>query len=102
MEHMNLLEKRIGVDLGYHSSNLRPENHRRCVGKYGLDKSCSLGEILEIAYSMSEKPNIIIKAGPNAKWYLKKFPKDNIDIEIEKQRWRDTSGNTMWIIEWDI
>lgn len=28
---------------------------------------------------MDEKPNVIIKAGPRAKWYLKCCPKDLID-----------------------
>ena len=39
-----------------------------------------------IAYRMPEKPNIIIKSGENAKWYIKKCPKDEIIIEIEKMR----------------
>ena len=52
---------------------------------------------------MDEKPNVVIKAGPRAKWYLKQCPKDLINIEIEKQRsWRDISRSTMWIIEWDM
>ena len=103
MEHITFLEKRIGADLGYHESNLRPANDEGCVGKSGLDKSLSLEEILEIAYKMNEKPNVIIKAGPRAKWYLKRCPKDLIDAEIEKQRsWRDISRSTMWIIDWDI
>ena len=83
MEHITFLEKRIGADLGYHESNLRPANNEGCVGKSGLDKTLSLQEILEIAYKMEEKPNIIIKAGPRAKWYLKRCPKVLIDTEIE-------------------
>ena len=46
-------------------------------------------------------PNIIIKAGPNAKWYMKKVHVDEIDNEIEKQKWRNTSRCTMFIIDWD-
>ena len=103
MEHIASLEKRIGADLGYHESNLRPANDEGCVGKSGLDTSLSLERILEIAYKMDDKPNIIIKAGPRAKWYLKRCPKDLIDTAIEKQRsWRDTSRSTMWIIGWDM
>lgn len=102
MEHIAFLEKRIGADLGYHESNIRPPNGEGCVGKSGLDKSLSLERILEIAYKMDDKPNIIIKAGPRAKWYLKCCPKDLIDAAIEKQkRWRDISRSTMWIIDWD-
>jgi hypothetical protein len=103
MEHITLMEKRIGADLGYHESNLRPANDEGCVGKSGLDKNLSLEEILEIAYKMKEKPNVIIKAGTRAKWYLKRCPKNLIDAEIEKQRsWRNISRSTMWIIDWDM
>lgn len=102
LEHITRLEKRIGADLGYHESNLRPINDEGCVGKSGLDKNLSLESVLEIAYKMNPKPNIIIKAGCRAKWYLKQCSKDLIDIEIEKQRkWRDISRCTMWIIDWD-
>ena len=103
MEHIARMEKRICADLGYHESNLHPKNGEDCVGKSGLDKSLSLEKILEIAYKMDEKPNIIIKAGPKAKWYLKRCPKKLIDESIEKQRrWRDISRSTMWIIDWNM
>ncbi len=103
MEHITLMEKRISADLGYNDSNLRPANDEGCVGKSGLDKNLSLERILEIAYKMDEKPNIIIKAGPRAKWYLKRCHKNLIDAEIEKQRcWRNISRSTMWIIDWDM
>lgn len=102
MEHISRMEKRNGVDLGYHHSNLHPENGEGCVGKSGLDKNLSLEKILKIAYRMEKKPNIIIKGGPNAKWYLKRCPENIIDTEIEKQRrWRNISRSTMWIILWD-
>ena len=101
--HITSFEKRDGADLGYHESNLRPANDEGCVGKSGLDKSLSLERVVEIAYKMDEKPNVIIKAGPRAKWYLKSCPKDLIDTAIEKQRsWRDISRSTMWIIDWDM
>ena len=47
--------------------------------------------VLSLAYKMDQKPNVIIKAGKNAKWYLKYFQRDTIENEIQKQRWRDTS-----------
>lgn len=50
---------------------------------------------------MEQKPNILIKAGPNAKWYIKKYDPRVIEEEIEKQSWRDVSRCTMYIIEWD-
>ena len=101
MEHIKKFEKRTGVDIGYHESNLYPKNNEGRVGKAGIDKSFSLHKMMEIAYKMDEKPNIIIKGGKNAKWYLKSFPKDVIEEKIEKQKWRDTRRVTMYIIEWD-
>ncbi len=102
MDHISCLEKRIGVDLGYHESSLHPIDGEGRVGKRGLDKTLPLQRILEIAFKMKEKPNIIVKAGQRAKWYLKFCPKNLIEKEIEKQKsWRDVSRCTMWIIDWD-
>ena len=56
--------------------------------------------VMKLAYKMVEKPNILIKAGPNAKWYMKKVHPSKIDEAIEKQKWRDTSRYTMYIIVW--
>jgi len=102
MEHVQKYEKRQGVDIGYHSSNLHPADGKGRVGKSGINKNFTLDEMIAMAYTMVEKPNIIIKAGPNAKWYLKSFPKDAIESGIEKQKWRDVSRSTMYIIEWDL
>ena len=102
MEHVKIIEKRKGVDVGYNSSNISPIDREGCVGASGIDKAFTFEMVLELAYKMENKPNIIIKAGPNAKWYLKHFQKDVIEDEINKQqKWRDTSRCTMYIIEWD-
>jgi len=101
MEHIKFIEKKQGVDIGYHSSNIHPTDGYGRVGKNGIDKSFTFEMVLEMAYKMREKPNIIIKAGPNAKWYLKYFQKDTLEYEINKQKWRDTSRCIMYIIEWD-
>lgn len=101
MEHIKFIEKRQGVDIGYHSSNIHPVDREGCVGTRGIDKTFTFEMVLKLAYKMENKPNIIIKAGPNAKWYLKRFQKDVIDDEINKQKWRDTSRCSMYIIEWD-
>jgi hypothetical protein len=51
---------------------------------------------------MEQKPNILIKAGRNAKWYIKKIDRSVLKNEIEKTRnWRNVTRCTMWIIEWD-
>ena len=101
MEHLINLERFDGVDVGYHSSNIHPSNGEFCVGKAGLDKNLKLEEIIEIAYRIENRPNIIVKAGKNAKWYLKKIPREDIEVEIKNQQWRDTSRCKLYVIEWD-
>ncbi len=102
MEHIKQFQKRTGCDVGYHSSNLHPADGQGRVGKEGIDKNLSLVQVIELAYKMEEKPNILIKAGQNAKWYIKKFDPAIIEEEIKKQAsWRDVSRSTMYIIEWD-
>jgi hypothetical protein len=103
MEHIKQFEKRVGCDVGYGAKvNLRPVNDEGCVGVDGIDKTYTLIQMIELAYKMPEKPNILIKAGPNAKWYIKKYDPSVIDEEIEKQKsWRDISRCTMYVIEWD-
>ena len=66
--------------------NLHPGDGEGRVGKQGIDANYTLDMVKEIAYRMPENPNIIIKAGKNAKWYIKKCPKDEIIREIEKMR----------------
>ena len=100
MEYIKTLQRRDGVDVGYHNSNLHPVDREGCVGVNGLDKSLLLDQVIEIAHKMENRPNIIVKAGKNAKWYLKRFPTDQIDDEIQKQTWRNTSRSVMYIIEW--
>ena len=103
MDHVKFIEVRKGVDVGYHNSNIDPINREGCVGSQGINKSFTLENVLELAYKIDEpnRPNIIIKAGPNAKWYLKRFKKEFIEQEIHKQEWRDTSRCIMYIIDWN-
>lgn len=101
MDNIKSIEKRCGVDIGYNCSNLHPKDREGCVGKSGIDKSYTFEMVLNIANKMEHKPNIIIKAGKNAKWYLKYTPKETIEDAIKSQSWRDTSRYTMYIIEWD-
>lgn len=101
MEHIKTIEKRSGVDVGYHTSNIHPIDREGCVGTSGIDKSYTFEMVLELAYKMDIKPNIIVKAGKNAKWYLKHIQKDKIEGAVQKQKWRDTSRFTMYIIVWE-
>jgi len=95
------IQIRNAADVGYSNDNIDPINREGCVGKSGIDKDYTLDQVMYLAYKMKPKPNIVIKAGKNAKWYLKSFPTEQIDDEIEKQtRWRDVSRSTIYIIEW--
>ncbi len=98
MQHFVNIQKRNNSDVGFIGDNIRPLNNKGCIGKHGIDKNYSLDKLIELAYEVDA--NIIIKSGPNAKWYLKKVRLNEIDKEIYKQSWRDVSRTTMWIIEW--
>jgi hypothetical protein len=93
-------EVREGVDAGYGiHCNFHPANGEGRKGKHGLDPNLTIEEVIGLARKMVEKPNIIIKAGKNAKWYLKRYTMEELPGEIQKQEWRDTSNCTMYIIE---
>jgi hypothetical protein len=104
MEHVKKYERRDGVDLKW-GNNLRPVNGEGCGESNGIDKTYTFDMVRALAYAMEEKPNIIIKSGKNAMWYIKKCPKDEIDREIEKMQnscySKGASRCTMHIIEWD-
>ena len=103
MELIKSVIKIKGVDIGYHDSVIDPVDREGCVGKHGINKSYSFEEVLKIASKINIKPNIIIKAGKNAKWYLKSCPKHMINENIQKQKWRPgTSRYMMYVIEWDL
>ena len=91
------LEIRRGVDVGYHSSNMTHPEYPE--SKKGFPKDKTLEEMLVLAKDI--EANIIIKAGKNAKWYLKYFPRHELDAEIEKQAWRHTYRATMYIVEFE-
>ena len=101
MEHIMKMERRNGVGIGFYQHDIHPANGEGRVGKSGIDKSFTLEKIIELAYKMDEKPNIIIRATPKSKWYLKRFPRNSIETEIQKSQWRNKPENIMYIIEWD-
>lgn len=96
-----MIQKRTGVDVGWHNSNVYPDDQEGRVGKEGIDKTFSLEKMIRIASNMTDRPNVIVKGGVNAKWYLKRCPKDMIDYKIDQQKWRDCKNIIMYIIEWD-
>ena len=101
---MNYIKEiKQGSDVGYGvKCGIRPQNCEGCVGKDGIDKNYTLEQVILLARRMEEKPNIIIKAGKNAKWYLKRCAIEDIQMGCEKQqKWRAeaVARCTMFIIE---
>lgn len=99
LQYIKKFEMREGVNAGYHRSNVYPANREGRVGKHGIDKNLTLDQVVALAHSMDEKPNIIVKGGPDAKWYFKSIPIEKLNEMITKE-FRDVSKNTMYIIEW--
>ena len=103
---MARVEIREGCDFGIkndlHPDHLAANEYPR-VGKGGFDKELERDDLIQIAYEMNNpKPNIIIKAGVNAKWYLKYSPIEELDERIEKTKWRTgIKRSTMYIIDWE-
>lgn len=85
--------------------NLHPMNGEGRVGKQGFNKELTIEQVVAIASKMPEKPNIIIKAGVNAKWYIKKCDIANIDLEIKKNResvyGKNSHRCTLHMLEWN-
>jgi len=95
LNRLKYFEVMPGVNVGWHESNMShpdyPESNK------GYPKTLTLEEVLVLAREIGG--NIIIKAGKNAKWYIKHFPRQELDAEIKKQAWRDTHRATMYIVE---
>ncbi len=93
----------IGIDGGMNNS-VEPENREGCVGCRGIDKNYTFEMVLKLAYSMNNKPNVIVKSGKKGKWYLKCIEKDLIEdlkkYKFEKPEWRNTSNCDLYIIPW--
>ena len=95
LEQLKYFEIKEGVDIGYNNSNIQHPKYLNSDKR--KNKNLKLEEMLILAKELNS--NIIIKAGKNAKWYIKKCNKEFIEKEIEKQKWRDTSRCKMYIIE---
>ena len=86
MEHFERIQKKRGCDLG-RGIDIHPEDGTGRVGKSGFNKQLQLNDLIEIAYTIKNpRPNIIIKAGQNAKWYLKYCDLSLVDEKYNKQK----------------
>ena len=44
---------------------------------------------------MEEKPNIIVRSGPKAKWYFKKVPSEDVESRISQYMEKNEPGIDM-------
>jgi hypothetical protein len=95
MEKAHIIRNWGNADLN--KGNTKPLNNKYCVGKEGIDKNLTFSEVCELAFEV--KANIIVKGGPNAKWYLKKIDKNKIQQGIIKCR-PSIKNQIMWEVEW--
>lgn len=106
MDHFQYIEKRKQSNLK-HGDDKHPKNSLKNVyprvGVSGYDKNLKLNDLIEISYNYFDnpKPNIIVKAGQNAKWYLKYCNYNDIDHEIDKVSFNNKCKCTMYIIKWE-
>ena len=106
MDYFKYIEKRKQSNLK-HGDDKHPQNSKQNVypriGVSGYDKNLKLNDLIEIAYNNFDnpKPNIIVKAGPNAKWYLKYCNYNDLDHEIDKVSFNNKCRCTMYIIKWE-
>lgn len=72
-----------------------------CIGNNGFDKHMSLEEVIQ-KIAIPKKANLIIKHGPNAKWYVKQVPIEEIDKTLREKtknyiyNGRSTSYRLSW------
>ena len=91
MEHVNSYYTVAGADITFKTGDIEPSNSEGRVGTSGINKSLTHEQVIRIAYNTvcdptCENPNIIIKAGPNAKWYLKYWEPATLQNQIAKWR----------------
>ena len=103
MEYVKHMVPKEGCDVGWHSSNIHPKDREGCVGKAGIDKSYTIDMVIQLAYRTQPRPNILIKTGPKAKWYMKQIDLTELDAKIQSQKWREdqTKNYIMYVIEWN-
>ena len=102
-ELVKKLERYEGIDIGWSVSNPEREYmgaHEERRGKNGFNGELDLDQMLAISYTFEPRPNVIVKGGPNSKWYIKLIPINEVH-DFDKQKWRSGLKNALlWIIEW--
>lgn len=71
------------VDLFKWKYDISRENipHKYCIGKNGFDKTLTIEEVIE-HIAIPYGGNVIVKAGKNAKWYVKNIPFEVVDSSV--------------------
>ena len=91
---MNFVKKYqqiCGADIQHKTGDIEPHNGEGRIGMSGIDKYLPIEVIIRIAHKTicdpnCGNPNVIIKAGKNAKWYLKHCDAAKLPQEITKWR----------------
>jgi hypothetical protein len=96
LSKLKYFEKFEGVDIGFHDNMEHPDFPN---SKRGYSKNFTLETMISLAKDINA--NVILKAGKNAKWYLKKCNRNKINERIETQKWRDTSGVIMYVVDFE-
>ena len=99
--HFKYFEIKEGCDVGF-NDNIPHPDYPFTSKTIGYPKEFTLTKMLKIAKDVNA--NILIKAGKNAKWYVKCYPfGEGIQERIDKQKaWRANRVKTctMYCFEW--
>ena len=75
--------------------------YQYCVGKNGFDKELSLETVIE-KIAMPKRANLIVKMGPNAKWYVKKITAEEAHDTLKKGKKYcvKSPSSKCYVVEW--
>ena len=99
--HFKYFEIKEGCDVGF-NDNIPHPDYPFTSKTVGYPKNLTLNKMLKLAKDVNA--NILIKAGKNAKWYIKRYAKEEITERIQKQNtWREgrVKRCTMYYFEWE-
>jgi len=90
MEHIEFSIKFQECDVSLNDKN-----------QQSFDKIYTEEEIKQIMWLKPNKPNILVKPGKNAKWYIKWIDPTTLkDSIIKQKKFRNLKGYVMEYIEW--
>lgn len=72
-----------------------------CVGKNGFDKNMTLDDVIQLI-AKPKGANLIVKSGPNAKWYVKKVDAEDARdiIKMGKKYYISIPSSKCYVVEY--